>query len=644
MFSLSDCPTLSDYITRYQVDGVLWKAERLLKDIDNAIVRNERVSDIARTIALMPAVHQVVKDDYIQKISKTYNIARKTLEKMVADQTLIEGKKGDLRKTIIRKNAPTKLDGDQKTFPFFTEVLNKKREFKGIYLDIEKYIHLIASFGFTRYSGDEDKKGEFTFVRLLENVITEVSQEELIDFIENFIKKDYDFDGAGCEHVDSNMLINYFYQRLNKLFSEKLFARVRNENPIIINRDTLTECFLYFKNGFVRITKEDYQLISYEKLDGSVWQKQMLNRSFQVKKLEMVAGEQVGEGGDHQLDYEASFSNDRPLGDYADFIWRISGQKPQRFLAFCTLVGYLMHDYYDYKLKCVLLTDSTISEKSEGRTGKTLAMQMLGNARSYCEINGKQFNAEDERKFQLADRSTQILHINDVNHKGRMRFDFESLFNDITEGYYVRKMFESPFRHRSKMVVSTNKSLNIEGASARDRIVEFEMSNFFGEHRSPLQYYGRWMGKGWSEDDWVLFDNFLCFCSQIFLNHGLVTPDTINLEARKLLDHTAPEFLEFMTDIEDSVATRGLPWEGYKDDLSTSAFEDRKTTLADWRLDKKKMFDRFVGSYPDFKNSHFNQRSFTRFLLRYASLKLKIKEPTETRSNGNSYIQFKERT
>lgn len=636
-FSLSDCPSLSDYIARYQVDGVLWKAERLLKDIDNAIVRNERVADIARTIALMPAAHQVVKDDYILKISKAYNITRKTLEKLVDDQTEIEDKKRDIVRGV-RKNRIVKLDGSPKTFPFFVELVNvKTKELKGIRIDTLKFVQLLGSFGFTRYASEGDSKDGYTFVRLVENVITEVSKEEIIDFIELFIQKEYDFDGAGCRHVDSDLLINCFYDNIKKYFSKDLFARVRNGAPIIISRDTATECFLYFKNGFVRITKDGYAQLPYDKLDGSVWAKQMLDRNFTKTHLPMAAKE------DGELDFENSFTTDRPLGVFADFVWRVSAEKRQRFVSLCTIIGYLVHDFYNYKLRAILFTDSSVTDKSEGRTGKTLLGKMLALIRSMKEVNGKDFDAGNKNKYEDVERSTQIVHLNDVAHFGRFKFYFENIFNDVTEGFMVNAKFVRPFRHVSKFVISSNRTLPIEGESQRDRIVEFEMSTFFNAGRSPQGYYGQWFGQDWDQAEYNRFDNFICFCAQCFLNYGIIPPDTINLEARKLLDGTCREFLEFMGDMEDSIRTTGLPWDGYKDESGTDAdFFSKKEVLADWRLDKKKLYDRFQLLYPDFKAQHFTNRRFHNFLLKYSALKLGIKEPTETRSHGNSYIQFKQ--
>lgn len=628
--------TLHEYITNNETPGILWKAKKLLTGVDSPVERSTLVADICRTIALIPAAQRIVKDDYLKKIATDYGLVRKSLDKLVEDHTVIETKKSELTRAA-RKNTLDKLDSNPKTFPFFYEkfTINRKdntRVYKGIEIDIKKYLQFLLSFGFMRY-GNDTGSTKFNFIRMSENVINEVNIEELKDFFEDYLENEYDYKGAGCEEVDADLLINFFLNNMKKYFTHDVFARLRSRKEIIISADTEKECFLYFKNGFACVTKEGTTLLDYDKMDGSVWQKQMLDRDF---KLQPLLFEKNGD----DVDWENSFSSDRPLGDYADFIWRISGQKQQRFISLCTILGYLIHDYYDYKLKAIILTDSTVSESSEGRTGKTLSLQMLGNVRSYCEINGKQFNPEDERKYQYADLSTQVMHINDVQHKGRYKFDLESLFNDITEGYWVRKMFMAPFHKKSKIAVSTNRSIDVKGASMRDRIVEFEMSAFFNEHRSPATYYGKWMGKGWNENDWTQFDNFICFCAQAFLNHGIVAPETINLEARKLLDGTCREFLEFMSDITETISTTGNAWDGYQSQTGTDF--TKITDIRDFEFDKKKLFERFIALYPDYNNKFFTQRKFTDWLKRYAHLQLNVKEPVERRSNGVFFIQFKE--
>ncbi len=632
IFRFSDCPTLSDYILRYQQDGILWLAGQLLGEVDNPIVRNDRTIQLAGVLAKLPPSRQVVKDDYVTRIAKDYGLNKKTFEKLVSEAGEIEGRKSKMNATV-RKNTPVQLNGNAKTFPFFSEIINTKTDtLKAIKIDKVKFVQLLASFGFTRYSNGDEAEG-YAFVRIMDNLIKEVSAEEMKDFMEDFVRKEYDFQGAGCEHTDADTLLNTFYDSLGRFFSRDLFARVRVDQPIIINRDKQNEAFIYFQNGFVRITKEDYSLIPYDKMEGSVWAKQMLPRTFEVQPIK-TAGTEVH--GEFVPDWEQTFLPDpeglqRPLGDFADFVWRISGQRSQRFVALCSILGYLVHDFYDYKLKAILFTDSTISDASEGRTGKTLLGRMLGFVRSYTEINGKDFEAGNKNKYEDVNRSTQIVHLNDVRNKGRNRFDFEDVFNDVTEGFMVNAKFKTPFRHIAKIIISSNRTLPIEGDSQRDRIIEFEMSNFFSASRSPEQFYGHWFGRDWDASEWNRFDNFICFCVQVFLVHGVVSPDAINLKERKLRDQTSPEFLDFMEDIISSLAESGLPWAGW-DRVSAGS------SIFDIEFDKNILFQRFLTTYPDFKNTLYIRR-FTAWLKVWGETRLQA-AIAERRSNGAVLFKY----
>lgn len=618
---LNGCTTLADYIARHQQDGVLWKAKKLLANIDNPIIKNDRVEDVARTLALIPK--PVARETYAKQIGKEYNISWPTFKKLIDDFIAIHKRSDEIK---VRKNKVNTLNGDPTRWPFFSEIITLSKDneeiFKGVEIDLEKFIALLASFGFTRYetgNTPNSKEDSFAFVRLDGNVMRNVSRQQIIDFVENFIRKEYNFEKF--HFVDSSVLLNKFYKGMKTLFNKDLFARVRTDQPIIINKDTAWQTFFYFKNGFVTVTKDHVKFQPYDEMSGSVWDTQMIDRNFTLV----------------DLDSSERDAEKYPKGVFFDFCWRISGEHIGRFTSLCTIIGYLIHDFYEYKLRAVLLTDSSLSEASEGRTGKTLFAKMLGHIRSYTEINGKDFDSGNKNKYEDVTLGTQIVHLNDVKTRGRFKFDFEDVFNDVTEGMIVNAKYMMPFRQFAKMVISTNKTLNIIGASQRDRIIEFEMSDFFGEDVSPHQHYGQWFGRDWNETEWCLFDNFMCFCAKLFHARGLIMPETINLEARKLLNHTAQEFIDFMSDLRENVERSGKPFEAYKMHgmyMGTKVF-------ADFEFDKRQLYEHFIHTTSDFK-AWLTAKKFGQWLQQYSELHLKIKHPRDWRSGGVGYIQFKE--
>jgi hypothetical protein len=620
---INGCTTLADYIQRYQVDGVMWKAKQLLDNIDNPLLRNEKIEEIAHMLALIPK--PVAREDYAKRIGKEYNVSWPTFKKIIDEHVAIGKRMNDTR-LLVRKNKVNKLEGDARTWPFFMEVVTERNGdeiFKGVEIDLEKFIALLGSFGYTRYETasvmPNSRDDQFAFVMLNDNVISNVSRQQIIDYIENFIRKDYDF--SRFHHVDSSVLLNKFYKQMKTLFSKDLFARVRNDAPIIINRDTHDKAYFYYQNGFVEVTAEGRRVLPYDQMEGSVWDTQMQARNFKLVDLESNDPEKVA----------------MPYGVFADFVFRISGQKASRYESLISIIGYLVHDYYEYKLRAVVLTDSSLSEASEGRTGKTLLMKMLNYVRSQTEINGKDFDSGNKNKYEDVTLGSQMIHLNDVKTRGKFKFDFEDVFNDVTEGVVVNAKYMTPFRKICKIAITINKTLNIIGASQRDRVVEFEMSDFFGETLSPQQHYGQWFGSDWDEDEWNRFDNFICICVQKFLKDGIVFPETINLEARKLMNHTAQEFLDFMEDCTAGVKLNGLPFDTYQ--VHNGMFE-KQLVFEQFEFDKKQLYEKFVILNHDFK-SWLTSKKFIEWLRQYSALKLGVKHPREWRSNGNGYIQFK---
>lgn len=602
---------------------------------ENAHDKQKALDKIAGIIGYIGK--SVVIDDYSKYIAKKYDFRVQTVRAAVdqakeAHQKHIERQE---YKTHVKKNRVVKLDGDPKVFPFFEEKVNKKGEFKELRINKLKFVKLMASFGYSRYELNgtaTPSERSYTFVKIEDNIITHSSKEGIIDELEEFIEKEYDFVGAGCDITDSEMLINKLYDGIRTYFNKDLFYRVRQEDPIIINTDRVDRIYFYFSNGFVEVTDEKFTLRPYDEMPGSVWNHQKLNREF--KPIEGFA--------ELKIDRQTT-------GVVSDFVWKISNQDADRFDSLITIIGFLLHDFYDYKLKAVNFTDSSLAEEADGRSGKTLLSQIIGWVRSYTEINGKDFNPNDKGKYEGADLGTQVLHINDVLSTGQNKFLFEYIFNDVTEGYMVKKLYMQPFRNRSKIIVSSNSPIDVRGGSQKDRIIEYELSNYFSADYSPEDEYKMWFGRDFDDVEWQKTYNFMCICAMAFLYSGLKTPKTINLELRKLLQYTSKDFLEFMREIEENCkqGNEKDPYTGYFAQLSKHNLTMPLGTWSDIRqfprFDKKILKDLFEGAYEDYQNQKwFTSKMWTKWLRDYSEKALGVKKPIETRANGRNWIQFTE--
>lgn len=487
---------------------------------------------------------------------------------------------------------------------FSTRFLSLKLQgdtFKDIDIVPTEFISLLKSWGFYRYDVGQDYK----LVRISDRVISETTKNKIIDFFLHYInnncpghvkleKRDMIFE------VSRELITNKVIKGLGIYFSDLRVARLVPDQEIDFNCDRVDEAFFYYKNGFVKVTKEGYSLRPYSELKGCIWQNRILDREFSERSINYLA-------------FENADINRLP-SVFAKFIFRVCGSDWKRFFAFCSIIGYLLHDFFETKRKAIILTDSLISEKSEGRTGKTLFGKAIGKIRNYCEINGKNFDPTNKRKYETAEIDTQVIHVNDVMDY----FDITSLFNDITEGAEVDKKNEKPFKIDVKFIISTNRTIKIEGSSAKDRTIEFEFANHYSDTFSPEDEFKHWFFRDWDEEQWETFDNFMMWCSHYYLRNGIVKADSINLEARKLLDHTSAEFVEFMR---------------------------HKGIVFDQEYNIKDLFTEFTDQYEDFKKSRFTQKRFTSWLKVYTNLEkgyAKYDEQRDKRKSGaNIFITFR---
>ena len=306
-----------------------------------------------------------------------------------------------------------------------------------------------------------------------------------------------------------------------------------------------------------------------------------------------------------------------------------------------------MHGYFNYKLKALILTDSRISEDDEpnGRTGKTLYAKALGKilnyddkSRVFIEVNGKNFKHDDKHRYSDCSLETQLININDV----RRNTFIETWFNDITEGISVDKKNEKPFPIHAKIVLSTNRTIRIDGESAIDRIIQFEFSDYYDSNRSPEMETGRWFfSQDWDIEQWNMFDTFLISCCADYFKHGIVEAESINLKRRTLIDHTSHEFVDFM---DDFFTSGNVP---IKDEADGQKHVYPLELKFDSKIDKKDLYLAFTGAYPtDWNTKNFKQRKLTKWLKNYTKYRddlvmIAKGKGTEGRSGGQDWIIFR---
>lgn len=491
----------------------------------------------------------------------------------------------DHNKTISTK-------AQDKEIVFYRPKVDKDGQITDVTIEYEKFIQLLLSFGFRRF----DVVKDFILVRITENVMKEIPATYVQDFLIDYLRCLPETVGGG---VPREILTEKIHKSPSTYFSDSRLSLLKGEGEIVLKTQGKDISRLYFENGFVECTKNGYRLRPYSELDGVIWEKQRIPRKFIPS---------IGEGEEHQ-------------GMWERFIGKICNDDVNRMSSLMSIMGYALHPYFDVKRKAVVITDSTLSDTTEGRSGKTLLVKGMEQVRSTALINGKDFRFDNKHRYQQAELGTQIVCLNDLKNSQSKPFPFEQLFNDITEGITVDRKNQQPFTLQAKMVITTNNPLNLEGGSSRDRAIEFELSDHYSEKYSPQDEFGCWFFTGWDEVEWAKFDRFMAQTIVTYLLKGIVLVEPINLHRRKLRHSTCEEFVDFMETMREA-----------------------REIVTGKEYNKKTLFERFQEDYPDrVAQPPWNrQQIFTKALVVFAQHSSGFCNAYEERKSGKDrFITFK---
>lgn len=482
--------------------------------------------------------------------------------------------------------------------PFY--IITEDKHGKKVTIQPLQLIDALKYLGFRRMD-----VGDRSFIiRITDNIVEEINDVRIVDIFEQYLDNWPDY---FPDQVDAGMIRNKLYNGLGRFFQNSLLYRLNVEPDLTIQNHTRDKAFFYYKNCFVEVTADGVEIKPYSMLTGKIWKDQILDRNF--KKVD---------------DYEAC--------TFARFVSNISNnwetrwydgaqnpdRSPLRYRQFKQIIGSCLHSYAEGKMRAIVFTDSRTDDEASGRTGKTLIMKAMGEmlnahryAKTYAEVNGKDFDPRDRFKWQELSVDTRLVHLNDVE----VNFQFDTLFNDITEGIKVQKKNETPFVVRAKLVLSTNRTIRLNGDSAQDRSLEFEMADYYAADYGPDREMGEWFFRDWDNATYNQFDNFMIHCCQLYLQNGIEEPQTINLEKRKMKEETSPEFVDWMD-------------EKY---LQLAREEENLVTL---RSD-------FESKNPDFeKHKWFTQRMFNKWAKLYAKYHPDIEDVSIRKSNGDQLLSF----
>lgn len=355
----------------------------------------------------------------------------------------------------------------------------------------------------------DENSGTYLFVKNDKNFISVFEEPKIKDFVLSDLRK------RGC--------IDAFELMANNTSSfQSNYLSMVSSIDVKFNRDSPDTSYIYYQNAVVKTTKSEIKVLDYSDVNDLIWTNQVIKRSIEIKP--------------------------ESEGVFKTFIWRVSGENPDRYYTLKSVIGYLMHSYQnEAKPKAIIFNDEMISEDiPNGGSGKGLIHRAIGHIKNIVIEDGKKFDAKSQFAYQKVNKDTQIFLMDDVPK----HFNFESLFSIITEGMTIEKKgqdaYQIPFKDSPKISITTNYTINGSGASHERRVFEVEIANHFNENHTPEMEFGHLFFTEWDEKEWARFDNFMIRCVQFFLKNGLVQSDKVNLALRKFKNEMGTEFIEFM--------------------------------------------------------------------------------------------------
>lgn len=470
-----------------------------------------------------------------------------------------------------------------KLHDFYTVETSNNR-LKNIHIDRLKMVNKLRDMGYLRYDLPD---GNSQFVYVHDNIIELTSEQKIKDAFEDYIlalpPRIYENvasqeDGAVVQvTITARMIQEVLYKNLQSYFS--VLDRLRPDRPITLMSDTKTEKYFYFQNTAVRVTPEDIELVPYSHLDHKIWGNSVIKRPF---------------------------STDNGKGDFEKFIEDIAGtEDADRKKSLMSILGYLMHDFYECDLRAAFFTDvnKDTAGKAAGGTGKGIIgkslCEMLNHDKTdsrYTVIGGKNIDLSRDTRYSLADMTTQLIHLEDVNK----HFDLKTLYNDITDGASIRKPYQiKPIVRPIKMMISINHTIELDGSSDLRRLIIFELANYYNDKFRPSDKFGkRFFESEWTTADWNQFYTFMCRCALTYLHDGLIDPGEVNYSERRLAESVNEDFRYWFDEL-----------------ISPALIDNERREYV-----KNSLFEIFTAKYPAYANMKF-RNPFTKWCKKFCELK-----------------------
>lgn len=395
------------------------------------------------------------------------------------------------------------------------------------------------------------------YVRVNGGVIYKITKQELYSFIIDLVSyKDVTFKAKDITFtVDQTTLQTKAQKEIRGNVS---MLAIKSFNYKIL-RDSRDEVFFHFKNYSLVVVKQRIEFFTRETKTGVIWEDQIIP---------------------HEI-----ADDDFIMSAFSKFLENVAGENINSFRS---AIGYGLRNYNGSDgMKALWLCDESFEVgKNYGRTGKSLISKALGKVRKIDDCSGKDFNADNQFKFQNIDRSTQVYVIDDVKTK----FDFRSLYNFCTEGVEFsrkhRNRVKLPLGETPQLVITSNYPPEIEqGSSTTGRLYILPLKPFYllyAEDGGVKFWHGHVFFDEWNAEEWNRFYWYLARCVQYFFQYGLLPCNMTTIRSNRLRAVCAAKLKnnELANDFVDWIYNYTIPKSFSLEELITAFGEVDKQAFA----------------------------------------------------------------
>jgi hypothetical protein len=432
------------------------------------------------------------------------------------------------KKTI---NVNTKYDTSV-LFWHLQETTNKntgevKEEYKYIYT---AGIRFLENNGFFKYKMDDEYR--LVHVDKTLHIVEPIGELQIIEFVLDFLKSE--------TTEEYNKVREMFIRGVKNYLSKSLLNGLSYHTAEFLRDDKHTS-YVFFKNVFVRVTAGTTEALPYNKMQGYIWKKQIIDFDFTPTQDFALC--------DYNVFVQRAITGFKPVASFVDECPEIEMQK---YNSVCTSIGYLLHSFKDPgNPKAIVAVDKKVRTgfgTANGGSGKSLFSKAIGQMLPMVILDGSNFKFDYEHAFQMVSIDTALINFNDV----KPTFDFSRLFGMITEEITInpktRTSYSLPFSESPKFYISTNYTLKGDGDSAKRRQQIMEFSNWYCDSRQPYDDFGRMFFLEWDNSEWNKFYNYMVSCVAHYLQDGLIHFPLENYELNKLYDTMGEDVVDYFND------------------------------------------------------------------------------------------------